>query len=200
LYTGEEPDGVSGLTDMDSSSMETALQAREHISNLMERLRHGPLIDVSILVDLLPQLVVDFLPSMEVLQTVVTEFVSPHQTRPHLAACVMAETFYMLLKQGQESVVTEWVMLSLESFVQQEPEKKAVWSIACLLTAASTSDTLRAMFLLIAHWQDLPDHHAISMLCTASQWFYTQQVNFLYRRTDLVPKQGNEPFVFDCTA
>lgn len=55
------------------------------------RLRHGPLIDVSILVDLLPQLVVDFLPSMEVLQTVVTEFVSPHQTRPHLAACVMAE-------------------------------------------------------------------------------------------------------------
>lgn len=37
LYTGEEADVVSGLTDMDSSSMETALQAREHISNLMER-------------------------------------------------------------------------------------------------------------------------------------------------------------------
>ena len=37
LYIGEEADVVSGLTDMDDSSMETALQAREHISNLMER-------------------------------------------------------------------------------------------------------------------------------------------------------------------
>ena len=55
------------------------------------RLRHGPLMDVSFLVDILPQLIVDFLPPMEVLQTVVTEFVSPHQTRPELAACVMAE-------------------------------------------------------------------------------------------------------------
>ena len=55
------------------------------------RLRHGPLMDVSFLVDILPQLVVDFLPPTEVLQTVVTEFVSPHQTRPKLAACVMAE-------------------------------------------------------------------------------------------------------------
>jgi len=59
---------------------------------------------------------------------------------------------------------------------------------------------LQLRFLLIAHWQDLPDHHAISMLCTASQWFYTQQVNLLYRCTDVVPKQENEPFVFDCTA
>ena len=61
-----------------------------HYSCLL-RVRHGPLMDVSFLIDVLPQLVVDFLPPMEVLQTVVTEFVSPHQTRPELAACVMAE-------------------------------------------------------------------------------------------------------------
>ena len=28
----------------------------------------------------------------------------------------------------------------------REPEKKAVWSIACLLTAASTNDKLRSMY------------------------------------------------------
>ena len=55
------------------------------------RLRHGPLVDVGFLVDLLPQLIVDLLPPTEVLQSVVTEFVSPHQSRPELAAQVMAE-------------------------------------------------------------------------------------------------------------
>ena len=37
LCLGEEADVVSGLADMDSSSLESALQAREQISNLMER-------------------------------------------------------------------------------------------------------------------------------------------------------------------
>ena len=41
--------------------------------------------------DILPQLIVDFLPPMEVLQTVVNEFISPHQSRRELAAVVMAE-------------------------------------------------------------------------------------------------------------
>ena len=46
------------------------------------RLRHGPEINISFIVDILPQVVIDFLPPMEVLQTVVTDFVSPHQSRP----------------------------------------------------------------------------------------------------------------------
>ena len=111
------------------------------------RLRHGPLRNVAFLVRLLPQLTVDFLSPIEALQTVVSEFVSPHQPRPQLAARVMAEvsvwvlvplllvsfthilslslshthtqTFALLLQQKQEATVTEWVVLSLESFVQQ---------------------------------------------------------------------------------
>ena len=130
---------------------------------LPPRLRHGPLMDVAFLIRLLPQLTVDFLSPMEALQTVVSEFVSPHQPRPQLAARVMAEvsgergreclvlrhwyhtrirptsgisprtldlrlshthtfilqTFALLLHQKQEATVTEWVLLSLESFVQQ---------------------------------------------------------------------------------
>lgn len=62
------------------------------------RLRHGPLVDVEFLVDILPQLIVDFLPPMEILQTVVNEFVSPHQSRPELAAVVMAEVSALILR------------------------------------------------------------------------------------------------------
>ncbi len=57
------------------------------------RLRHGPYPDVHFLVDILPDLIVDFLPVMEVLQTVVTDFVSPHQTRPELAAAVLNKVY-----------------------------------------------------------------------------------------------------------
>ena len=57
------------------------------------RLRHGPLTDVQFLVDILPDIIVDFLPPMEVLQTVVTDFVSPHQTRPSLSAAIMNKVF-----------------------------------------------------------------------------------------------------------
>ena len=53
------------------------------------RLRHDSYPDVKFLVDILPDLIVDFLPVVEALQTVVTAFVSPHQTRPELAASVL---------------------------------------------------------------------------------------------------------------
>ena len=46
---------------------------------------------------ILPQVIIDFLPPMEVLQTVVTDFVSPHQSRPKLSASVMAEVGCTLL-------------------------------------------------------------------------------------------------------
>ena len=61
-------------------------------------MRHGPLVDVKFLVDVLPQLIVDFLPPMEVLQTVVNEFISPHQSRPELAAVVMAEVSHKIFQ------------------------------------------------------------------------------------------------------
>ncbi len=55
------------------------------------RLRHGSEIHTRCIADILPQVIIDFLPPMEVLQTVVTDFVSPHQSRPQLSASIMAE-------------------------------------------------------------------------------------------------------------
>ena len=103
-------------------------------------MRHGPLEDVRFLVDVIPVLLVEFLPPVEVLQMVVTEFVSPHQPRPSLAAMVMGEvqwmldrivphhlmvllfclqSFSLLLCQNQANLLTDWVLLSMDSFVQQ---------------------------------------------------------------------------------
>lgn len=89
--------------------------------------------------DVLPQVMVDFLPPLEVLQTVVNEFISPHQSRPELAAVVMTkvgakydgqnlrhyvtitilQAFNLLMTQDKQSVVCEWVCLCLENFLHQ---------------------------------------------------------------------------------
>ena len=61
-------------------------------------LRHGSLEGVRFLVDIVPVLMVDFLPPVQVLQMVVTEFVSPHQPRPALAAVVMGEVSFLCHK------------------------------------------------------------------------------------------------------
>lgn len=58
---------------------------------IFSRLRHGPEVNIYLILDILPQIIIDFLPPMEVLQTVVTDFVSPHQSRPQLSASIMAE-------------------------------------------------------------------------------------------------------------
>jgi hypothetical protein len=81
--------------------------------------------EVRFLVDVVPVVMVDFLPPVQVLQMVVTEFVSPHQPRPSLAAIVMGETFSLVLGKNMGDTLTDWVLLSLDSFVQQEPEKKS---------------------------------------------------------------------------
>ena len=47
--------------------------------------------EVEFLVDLLPGLIVDMLPPMDAMNTVVTEVISQQQTRPWLAATVMAK-------------------------------------------------------------------------------------------------------------
>ena len=110
---------------------------------------------VSYLVTILPGLIVDFLPRVGALNTVVTELISQQHTRPWLAAVVMAsvsitimkkdfyvitlycdnvscelyilclQTFEQLLVEEMKAAidpspsVADWVMLSLDSFVQQ---------------------------------------------------------------------------------
>ena len=55
------------------------------------RLRHGNETEVDFLVNVLPGVIVDFLPPMDAMNTVVTEVISQQQTRPWMAAIIMAK-------------------------------------------------------------------------------------------------------------
>jgi hypothetical protein len=174
LYSGEQGSSVKEEVE-DEGAAEASIQTREHVNMLLEHLRHGPLEVVKFLVGIVPVLMTDFLPPVQVLQMVVTEFVSPHQPRPTLAAMVMGETFSLLLEQKLADLVADWVLLSMDSCVQQEPERKAVWCLVCLLTAASSSPILRALLGVVAGQPDMPLQRSRALLATASTHFYRFQ-------------------------
>ncbi|CAI7995428.1 Huntingtin [Geodia barretti] len=161
------------------AAVEMSVLTREYVGILVEHLRHSPLEGVRFLVGVVPVVMVDFLPPVQVLQMVVTEFVSPHQPRPSLAAIVMGETFSLVLGKNMGDTLTDWVLLSLDSFVQQEPEKKAVWCLVCLLAAASSSSILRAMLEVVADQPNMCLSHMQILLATTSFYFCSTQASCL---------------------
>jgi huntingtin len=175
MYSGEQGNYVSEDEETEAA-VEMSVLTREYVGILVEHLRHGPLEEVRFLVDVVPVVMVDFLPPVQVLQMVVTEFVSPHQPRPSLAAIVMGETFSLVLGKNMGDTLTDWVLLSLDSFVQQEPEKKAVWCLVCLLAAASSSSILRAMLEVVADQPNMCLSHMQILLATTSFYFCSTQV------------------------
>lgn len=60
-------------------------------SHFCYRLRQGNETEVEFLVDILPGLIVDFLPRMDSMNMVVSEVISQQQSRPWLAALVMSK-------------------------------------------------------------------------------------------------------------
>lgn len=92
--------------------------------------------------------------------------------------------------------VSDWVLLSLDSFIQQlsfrissilfesiiiifrEPEVHAVWSITCLLMAASIYPTIRGVFDVIAYqWASTDLDWLLPVLFTVAYSFYHQDVS-----------------------
>ncbi|XP_019850343.1 PREDICTED: huntingtin-like isoform X2 [Amphimedon queenslandica] len=187
MYTGEEADRLSGLSRPQDDMMalsDSVYQSREHISNILERLRQGNETEVEFLVSILPGLIVDFLPRMDGMNMVVSEVISQQQSRPWLAATVMSKTFELLLTKELDPAlpdkrvptVSDWVLLSLDSFIQQEPEVHALWSITCLLMAASISPTIRALFDAVAfQWASTDLDWLLHTLCTVAYSFYYQE-------------------------
>ncbi|KAL5499651.1 hypothetical protein EMCRGX_G011104 [Ephydatia muelleri] len=177
MYTGEEADFVSGLAAMDSDTnvLDIIIQAREHINCILEKLRTGSEDSVGPLAEIFPQLMVDFLPKTETLNSVLTEFISVQQTRPAVAVTIMGKTFQLLMQKSEQATITDWVILSLESFLQQEPEERALWTVTALLLASSTNEILRNLLTLLAHWRTIPRDKLLCLLSTAAHYFHSNQ-------------------------
>ena len=113
-----------------------------------------------LLAELLPQVLLDFFPASDVVNRVISEFISPGQPHPALLAGVLKTIFQAAALQvntrhahtGQESgvcvqdqqnMLTEWVLVSLPNFTRRAPLSHSLWCLSCFFLAASPNPWLQ---------------------------------------------------------
>lgn len=117
----------------------------ERISVMLSRVRRGYASEGRAIAAVLPVPLLDFFPTQQVMSLLMGEFVSDQQANPEHVAWMLGEVFGQLLRAGQQPVLRDWVLLSLEPFVRKEPVALCIWHLACLFIAASRSAALRAL-------------------------------------------------------
>ncbi|CAL4253042.1 unnamed protein product, partial [Meganyctiphanes norvegica] len=129
-----------------ASDPETLLLVMEKLGVLFDRIRVGYPHEAGVIAGLLGPTLLDVLPASQILNKVITEYISSHQPHPHLLACTLFQVFEGAMSEGGEGLVQEWVLLSLSNFTQRSPVSLAVWCLTCFFIAASSNRWLRAAF------------------------------------------------------
>ncbi|RUS73694.1 hypothetical protein EGW08_018541 [Elysia chlorotica] len=125
---------------------DSLILAMERVTVLFDRIKKGYPYEARVITRLLPAFLADFFPAQDIMNKVIGEFLSAHQPYPNLIAKVVFQVFTNLHQQQQQSLVKEWVMLSLSNFTQRSPLAMAMWSLSLFFISASTNVWLRALF------------------------------------------------------
>uniref|UniRef100_A0A0A9YYT2 Huntingtin n=1 Tax=Lygus hesperus TaxID=30085 RepID=A0A0A9YYT2_LYGHE len=143
IYSGnvkkEHPEEDSMLLPSDTEIMEKT-------SALFDKIKKGYPIEVEIVCDILPSILSDFFPVLDVSTKVIGEFLSPNQPHKKNMAAMVFKVFTQACNEKQLFLLQDWVVHSLNSFTQNLPLVTAVWSLCCFFISASANPWLRAIF------------------------------------------------------
>ncbi|RXG51472.1 Huntingtin [Armadillidium vulgare] len=154
-----------------ASDPELLLQFMEKLSVLFDRIRVCLPFEAGVLAGLLGTCLLDILPASQLLNKVITEYISSHQPHPHLLAATLFQVFEAAIHEGGENLVQEWVLLSLSNFTQRTPVALAVWCLTCFFIAASSNKWLRAGFPSVQARLGKLDESDIQVFCLAGAQF-----------------------------
>ena len=110
-------------------------------------------------------LVTDFFPKEQLINTFVSEFLSPRQQNRHLIALVLYDLFQSIITSGNFSQITEWVLLVLRNFVQLRPLKYSVWSTSVLLLCSSKNRNLSRFLPFIVSQEGSVEEEFFTLIC-----------------------------------
>ena len=115
----------------------------EQMSILFDCVRRSGPAQAELLAEILPQVLIDFFPASDVVNRVISEFISPGQPHPALLAGVLKMIFLAAAsQQDQQIMLTQWVLVS-----------HSIWRPSCFFMAASSKPWLQAMFPHLQHNQ-----------------------------------------------
>lgn len=150
---------------------ELLLQFMEKLSVLFDRIRVCLPFEAGVLAGLLGTCLLEVLPASQLLNKVITEYISSHQPHPHLLAATLFQVFEAAMGEGGEGLVQEWVLLSLSNFTQRTPVALAVWCLTCFFIAASNDRWLRAAFPSVQARLGRLEDSDVQVFCLAGAHF-----------------------------
>jgi len=121
-------------------------------------------------------MLLDFLPVQEVMNKIISEFLSSQQPHPELIAKIAFEVFDELHRQGQQDSVRNWIILSLGSFIQRTPLSMAVWSLNCFLISGTMNPWLQSLFPYILSRKGKLETQDRKIFCMIALDFYQNQI------------------------
>ena len=118
----------------------------EQMSILFDCVRRSGPAQAELLAEILPQVLIDFFPASDVVNRVISEFISPGQPHPALLAGVLKMIFRAAAsQQDQQAMLTQWVLVSLPNFTRRAPLSHSIWCLSCFFLAASSNPWLQVM-------------------------------------------------------
>nr|XP_040566772.1 huntingtin-like [Lepeophtheirus salmonis] len=112
------------------STPERLMHAMEQMSILFDCIRRSGPKEAHFLCQILPCVLVDFFPAADIINRVITEFISPGQPHQTLLAGVMFSVFKEA-SQEHSNMLQDWVLTILPTFVKRSPISHSAWCLSC---------------------------------------------------------------------
>ena len=151
MYSSHSPVQDQSARPSPITDPEMLMLMMEQMSILFDCVRRSGPPQAELLAEILPQVLLDFFPASDVVNRVISEFISPGQPHPPLLAGVLRQIFQAAATQDQQNMLTEWVLVSLPNFTRRAPLSYSIWCLSCFFLAASPNPWLQVLFQKIFH-------------------------------------------------
>ena len=165
MYCGREGSRVINL-DRDQDTTDQMLAgAMDKMRKILDCVGHCCDTQAKPLAAVICYLVTDFFPKEQMINTFVSEFLSPRQQNRHLISLVLYDLFQGMIASGNFSQICEWVLLVLRNFVQLKPLQFSMWSTSVLLLCSSKNRNLSRFLPYIVSNVNKVDGDVFVLIC-----------------------------------
>ncbi|KAK6634904.1 hypothetical protein RUM44_000151 [Polyplax serrata] len=152
---------------------EKVMKDMEKINVLFEKLKRSYPKEAEVVGEVLSYVLMDFTAS-DVLTKVIQEFLSSQQ--PHQK--ILAGLLFTVFERAEVSLLEDWVVFSLPSFIQGLPISMSIWILNCFFVSASSEPWLRSLFPLVQSRIRMTETEDKRLLCLSGALFYKQITAF----------------------
>lgn len=171
---------------------EKIMRDMEKVNVLFDKLKKSYPEEAEVIGDVISYVLMDFSAS-DVLTKVIQEFLSSHQPHLKILSGLLFKVllvliylvnlslhipfilnYFQVFERAELSLLEDWVVFSLPSFIQGLPVTMSVWTLNCFFVSASNETWLRSMFPLVQSRLRMAEAEDRKLLCLAASNFYRQ--------------------------